>query len=353
MNLEDTIREYDWAVRLGLVAVAMVLLALTANRFVAWWLTPMTVPQTREFASKETREQTTDRTNSESDSSSWDDGLTEQCLFGCPDESSEKACPGGCPDGKKCQDGVCVPTEPQKKKPDKPDVPVESDLGIRLMGCMVARAPQYSMALIQDGKSNETYIVSTGDVLPNEAEVVKIKRDRIFLRHQGQLQYVQLQQSISGDPSPVSIQSPGPGAATAPSSSQALERAATSQPESETGGGSGGVERVGENQYVIDGESLEERFDDPGELAQEVRAVPNYDDSGREQRGVKMMGMPPSGIYSEMGFESGDVLRSINGRTVESPEQAREVIETLQSKGSVSVQVERDGRSVEREYQID
>jgi type II secretory pathway component PulC len=54
-----------------------------------------------------------------------------------------------------------------------------------------------------------------------------------------------------------------------------------------------------------------------------------------------------------MGFESGDVLRSINGRTVESPEQAREVIETLQSKGSVSVQVERDGRSVEREYQID
>ncbi len=361
MNIEDTLRQYDWVVRFVLVAVAVVLVAVIANRLIAWQLTPMTIPTPRDFASQSqpSSQETSETTDSQSDAPSWDDAIADRCLFGCPDQEDEpKSCPGGCPDGKECQDGVCVPTDPpEDQQANKPDVPVKSDLNIRLMGCMVSGNPDYSMALVRDGESDDNYIISTGDRLPNDAKIVEIKRDRIYIRHEGQLQYIQIEQSVKGDQSPVSINT-GRGRGrgltrgpATPSPAQALERVGDESASDD--GDDAEAERVSGQEYAVEEDTVEEKLENPEELAREGRAVPNYDDSGKNQRGIKLMGLSNSGIYSKLGFESGDVVRSVNGREVSSPRGARDLFKQLQDQGSISVEIERNGEAIERDYQLE
>ena len=53
-----------------------------------------------------------------------------------------------------------------------------------------------------------------------------------------------------------------------------------------------------------------------------------------------------------MGFEEGDVLRSINGQPLTDPSQAMSMMNALRNASQITVQVLRDGELVTLTYQI-
>lgn len=346
--MDTLLRKYQWAGRLLVIGAAVSLLAVIANHIIASQLAPLTVPKLPGYQQKQKKGVERQRTNPDR----WDQMLVSRCPFGCSGEEEEpKTCPNGCPEGKECQDGVCVPTE-ESQKPTS-DVPVESDLNVKLMGCMVADRSEYSLAMVQDGGSQQTYVVSKGDFLPGEAKVVRIERDRIFVQRNGQLEFIRLERTIGGDPSPVSINAlPNSvrGATNNVANPAARKNLAAAAAEKPSGGGSLVRESEG-NKYVLSKEKVHEKLKNPKELAREARVVPNYKEGKR--RGIKLVGVSPSGLYSELGFETGDVLHSVAGRDVNKQTDARRLIKGLKEKDTISVVVERDGKKMEKSFHLE
>ncbi len=339
-------RKYQWMFPYIGIVVATALLAVIVNQVIASQLAPLTVPKLPNYSSSngESADQNDRASGPQPDQ--WADRLSSRCLFGCPKTQNEpKKCPGGCDDGEKCEDGVCVPTDP-KKKTSKPNVPVESDLDVKLVGCMVADNPKYSLAMVQNGDSQQTYIVGPGDYLPEDSKVLRIKRDRIFINRNGQTEYIRLDKTIGGAPSPTSVN-------TRSGSGSNLERLQLNNddPSANTGGETKTARQASQNRVVVKRESLEKQLDNPEQIAREARFISNFQDGDRQ--GVKMVGVVPSGLFGDLGFETGDVLRSVDGQKLTSKRQARTLIEKLEQKDKVGVVVEQDGSKVNRQFVVE
>ncbi|MFB6265213.1 MAG: type II secretion system protein GspC [Bradymonadaceae bacterium] len=348
-------RDYGWMLRFAVAGVAAVLIALILNRWLASELAPYTVVETPTFA--ETSVQTKNRRGgdgSDERPKQWASRLEELCLFGCPDEKSaeKKSCPGGCPDGQTCKKGTCKPVE--KKKNGKPGVPEKSDLKIKVMGCMVADDSDHSRALIQDESSKKTYIVRVGDELPGGATIVSIERNRIFVKNDGRIEYIPLQNTIAG--SPTSAAATGQG--TTPSRS--VDPASLRQTAEELTGGTeplnaeagGSNESSASQTKTVPEGAVEKALENPEKLARSANFVPKFDPKSGDKKGLKVVGVAPSSVLSKMGVESGDVIRSVDGETLDSKKDALEILEKLREKKSANVEIQRDGESVERQFRV-
>jgi len=347
--MDTLFRKYQWVLRLAAIAASVTLAAVIVNHLAASYLAPLTVPKLPGYqAENGNGNDGGDPTNAAANPGAWADKLTDRCYFGCTDQSDQpKRCPDGCDDGEKCQDGVCVPVEPEQTGPES-DVPVESDLNVKLLGCMVADNSDYSLAMVQDGNSQQTYVVSPGDYLPEDSEVVEIKRDRIFIRRNGQLEFIRLEKTIGGDPSPTSVNT----------RSMSGSNPARMKLQAGSGRGNGGsadssnlVRETSGDKFVVSKKAVEKATDNPEEIAQDARVISNFQDG--ERQGVKLVGVAPSGLYSKLGFQTGDVLHSVDGEQLRSESDAREFIDQLQEGDNVEVVVERDGDEVERQFVVE
>ncbi|GEM_PF-1596668 len=362
--MESFLRQYRWALHLGVITIAAFLIASIVNRVVASQLAPFTVPKTPDWTSSQQQTSKPSNRITTADIRDWDKTISGRCLFGCADaEESDKECPGGCDEGESCEDGVCVPEEPTGGRGSRSDVPVPSDLDIKLLGSMVADNPQYSMALMQDGQSSQTFVVSVGDVLPSGASIARITRDRVFLRPKGSeaLEFIRLDKTISGNPSPVSVgpdrASPGPRPSTArePRDLNAalrdLRRAAKSDAASENEGDDDGglAQKVDDNNYQVSRDKVSKALENPRNLIRQARMVPNNTPDGTN--GLKMAGVSPNGFFDELGFQTGDVLLEVNGKKLSSRSDASALISEMGgNQDSVTVKVQRNGETVERNY---
>lgn len=343
--MEDFFEKYRWAIHLGLVAFSAVLLALALNQSVAIWLAPFTVPQLPSMEIDQDRTaQVVPRTQR-----NWSRVVKEKCLFGCPDtpEEAPTDCPDGCDDGEECQEGICVAVEMEEISSD---LPVASDLPVKLMGAMVAASPQWSLALLQDNQG-QTYIVGIGDFLMGEAEVLEIFRDRILIERNRRIEFIRMEDSITGNPAatPRTPARPAPARPTTQVDRGTLPDVRASAPtvrgQPET------VRQVAENSFVIQRDALEEALGDPQRLAQQGQIVPNYRDG--ENHGIKLIGVTSNSVYSQIGIRSGDVILGINGRKIQNQNQALEMLQGLRGAAGAQIEVERRGERQQIEYKVE
>ncbi|MFW6057786.1 MAG: type II secretion system protein GspC, partial [Persicimonas sp.] len=264
-----------------------------------------------------------------------------RCLFGCPDEQPADECEGGCEEGEECRKGQCVEID---EEPDIPsDFPVASELNLKLLGAMVSKQPDYSMALIKNEDSSETLVASVGDYLMDDVELVEIRRDRIILRRQDQMEFVRMDKSITGNPtatpaSTVRRSSP-------PSSSSRKPKAGKPAASAKDA-----IRKRGDDSFEVERSAIERRIENRRELASQGRVVPNFKNGQRQ--GLKLVGITPNSVYSELGIQSGDVLHSVNGKQIKSSHQAMDFFESMKNEKTVKVQIERRGQKKDLEYNI-
>jgi general secretion pathway protein C len=89
---------------------------------------------------------------------------------------------------------------------------------------------------------------------------------------------------------------------------------------------------------------------DLGALSLSARVVPEARD-GRSA-GFRFVTVRPGGAVAKLGFESGDLISSVNGLELTGPEQGLAIYTKLKSAGHVEVGLEREGRRVRQEYRI-
>jgi general secretion pathway protein C len=194
-----------------------------------------------------------------------------------------------------------------------------------------------STAVLRDRESKAIGAFTSGDRVRG-ALIVRIDETRVHLLNGGREEYLDLLEAeagATGPPSGSSDRGAGPPAASASGISQELE---------------GGIRKVGERSYEIRRSTLEGLLGNMNLLARSARIVPEIRD-GRAV-GFRFHAVVPQGPFAKIGVQSGDVIASINGLELTSPEKGFEVYGKLRSASHLSLELERGGKRMVIDYSV-
>lgn len=351
--MESKLQKWGWVAHLLIIGVAAVLLGSSATQYVAIQLAPLTVPELPKFAKAPPA--TGKAAPAKPRAKSFSQAIVQRCLFGCEEAPVVPTdCPDGCPEGQICEAGSCV--ESTQEPPSQ--LMVASDIGAKLLGAMVADDPQFSVALFSDANAKATYIVGVGELLMGQADVVDIRRDRVIIRRSGRLEYIRLENSLSGAPTLTStVANLPPGATdikrTTPNMIANAARGKLTTAPNQPAPPAQKAERVNEvsdGVFELNGEAVNAELDNVEKIAKAAKVVPNYVDG--KSAGIKLIGVRSDSVYAQLGIESGDVVTSINGTQVKNQAHAFELMQKMRGKKKAEIQVERRGQSKTLKYSV-
>lgn len=97
--------------------------------------------------------------------------------------------------------------------------------------------------------------------------------------------------------------------------------------------------------------TVDEAVQNVNSLLGQVRIRP-YFENGRPA-GLSLSGIRSGSIFSQMGIQSGDIVKGVNGRDIESVDDVLKLYENLRSADQVQLQLKRRGRDMNINYAIE
>jgi general secretion pathway protein C len=297
--MELVIRKYFWAVNLCFVALAALLAAKTVNLFFEAAIAPA--------PSAPTGRGTTRVAQPEAPAALDLPKLAQ--LTGLP---------------------LPVPeSDVEEQKPDMSAEPVRTSLRLKLLGTLVSTLPNWSIGSILDLNNQKSSTVMIGDRVQN-AEVLSVERDRVIIANNGRREYIGAE---GGDGAP----QPPPIATTRP----------VSEPANQYGAG---IKALDDNNYEVPRNEVDKALANLNDLAMQARIVPAFKDGQAE--GFKLFSIRPDSLYSKIGIVNGDVIKRINGFEMNSPEKALEVYTKLKDANRIDIEVDRNGQTLRKTYNV-
>lgn len=111
-----------------------------------------------------------------------------------------------------------------------------------------------------------------------------------------------------------------------------------------------GIKQISDTKYTVQRSLVDKLLQNQGELMRSARVVP-HEENGRVV-GVKLYGIRKSSLFGKLGLQNGDMLRTINGFDMGSPDSALEAYAKLRSASNLSVSLVRRGNPVTMDYNI-
>jgi general secretion pathway protein C len=304
--MELFFRKYFWTVHLGFILLVALLTARTTNLFVESALLPM--PSAQVAAAPQS-----------------DRAFEPPVML----EAARLAALTGLklPEP---EPSVVEPTQPEAD-PNAP--PVKSSLRVRLLGTLVASDSRWSFASIMDMGTQRSLTVMVGNNIQG-AEVIDIERSRVIIFNNGRKEFID---NEAGDgamaaapfqpPPPVNNMPPTPGS-----------------------GLGAGIRALNDSEYEVPRSEIDRTLANLNDVAMQARIVPAFKDG--QAQGFKLFSIRPDSIYSKIGVQNGDVIRRINGFELNSPEKALEVYSRLKEASRIEIEIERNGSTLRKTYNV-
>ncbi|HJX62809.1 MAG TPA: type II secretion system protein GspC [Polyangia bacterium] len=308
--METLLRKYLWALDLVVVALCATFLGNAASSAVESKVVA-SIPAPSPTANKPRRPEPTTPA-----SSKQPEGILKRNIFcsTCPPIIEEPH-----PDG-----GVPEPTSPEA---------VKTALPLALLAVMYAPPPngiKWSIAVIRDTEIKSVGAYPVGGKV-HGATVIEIQETRIYLDNAGKTEFLDLFEK-PGPPAP-------PPAASAAGGTDPLSVEMDK-----------GIKKTGENSFEIQRSTLESVLGNMSLLSRSARIVPEMRDG--KAAGFRLYAVKPDGPFAKIGMQNGDVIASINGLEITSPEKALEVYAKLKSASHLSLGMETNGKKVTKDYTI-
>lgn len=196
----------------------------------------------------------------------------------------------------------------------------QTRLKLKLRGT-ISGAEDSACAVVEDASGKGQFLVRAGDTVQN-AVVVMILKEKIVLRVGGREEILEMDPWSSGS-------SPAPIPADAAAA------------------------QIDDRQQVISVKrsQIDDAIKNINQLMKQVRIIPNFTD-GRPD-GLLMSGIAPDSFFSQLGLRSGDILSGVDGKRIESADDALKLYTGLKSASRLKVQLKRNGREEVIDYAIE
>ncbi len=199
-----------------------------------------------------------------------------------------------------------------------------------LLGTMVGNEAE-SYAVIEDSKTREQLLYRIGDILGEDARIMKISRNKVVVRRGGEDEILEVS-LFPEENKPVSQAAPTVLTPSAPSAPGNNIRAA------------------GKNRWVMDRREIENAVDNLPALLTKARIVPNFSEGKPD--GFRIFAITEDSLYSKIGLQNGDVLHRVNGIEVKDPQNFLKVFEQLKDENAITVDLVRNNQKETFSYEI-
>jgi general secretion pathway protein C len=246
--------------------------------------------------------------------------------------------------------GPAVPVRPQTCD-DAAARPVKSDLRLQLVASVLADRPRSSLATILDPQSREARVVGVGEEFGG-ARLLGVERVRDDGDATGNAFKVVAVVCNGGTKEYIDAEGTGPGTVAEGYNVGVAPLPVGRPPPFAPPGAPGmqGVRKLTDTRYEIDKQVIEGALTNLNTLATQARLVPSFKNG--VANGFKLFQIQPGSLYSSIGIENGDVITRINGYEVNSPDKALEVYQKLRESSHVSLELERGGQVIKKDYTI-
>lgn len=86
------------------------------------------------------------------------------------------------------------------------------------------------------------------------------------------------------------------------------------------------------------------------DVSKQARIVPAFKDG--QPQGFKLFSIRPESLFAKLGLQNGDVLKQINGVSLETPETAMSAFQRLREARHVELDFERGGVLLHKTYDV-
>ncbi|UCE55290.1 MAG: hypothetical protein JSV31_07570 [Desulfobacterales bacterium] len=213
-------------------------------------------------------------------------------------------------------------TAPQPKMVDIENLK-QTDLKLKLWGT-VTRKDGVAYAVIEDTKTREQNLYRTGDSIQN-AIVKVILREKIILTVDERDEILTMEEAVSSK------------------SSLRAGKNNTRSPKLPVSSYS--------RKITLNRERMESAVQDLGQLLDQATIRPHIEDGS--PAGISITGIKPNAIFRSMRLRNGDIITGVNGRPLESVEDAITIFEDFSTSSEMKVDIKRRGRKQTLDYRIE
>jgi len=106
-----------------------------------------------------------------------------------------------------------------------------------------------------------------------------------------------------------------------------------------------------EETVSIDREEINDSLKNINQLMSQVKVRPHFKDG--KPNGLLLSHVRQNSIFKDMGLQNGDIVKGVNGKEIQSVDDALKFYDNLKSSSSVELQIERQGEQLSINYQIE
>jgi general secretion pathway protein C len=249
------------------------------------------------------------------------------------------------------------PTEPTESLVDEPVaegvLPPPCDGAVKLVATVYQeRTPEWSFASMTSGSEPPMLYRVGGHV--GDKDIVSIYPKAVYMRGANKrlcslVMFVDRSAMASAAvPPPVAARAVGDAVTTEPPAASppiALGGGAFTEAELDSN-----IKSSGETKFSVARGFVDKVLQNQAEIMRSARIVP-HEENGQVV-GVKLYGIRRNSLLGKLGLQNGDLLRTINGFAMSSPDTALEAYSKLRTSNNLSVAVVRRGRPMNVEYDI-
>lgn len=110
------------------------------------------------------------------------------------------------------------------------------------------------------------------------------------------------------------------------------------------------IRKTGPKSYEIDAADLDAALNNLSQISTQARMVPAFEEG--KPVGFKFFSIRPNSVFSRLGFENGDIIKSINGYELNSPDKALELWPKLKTDKQYSIDIKKGTSNVTYDYKV-
>ena len=216
------------------------------------------------------------------------------------------------------------------KAPVQTQVPVvaANNSAFKLWGTAV-RERERAFAIIEDQGTHVQGLYREGEMVAPGVTLVQVSWDQVTLERNGRRETL-------------TLPTEAPAAPTQP-----VVTAATPAPRQDQDG----IRQIAQDTFQIDRREIDHAMENLNDLFTQVRAVPYADGNGASQ-GFRLFSIKPQSLVEHLGLKNGDIVQRVNGVEISDPSTAFSLLQDLQGRSQVRVDILRNRQPVTLSYEI-